>query len=109
MPKTSPTPTRSATARDLAAPKFEEPSQLSPTSVANISLTRTADNHLGSLPGSGSPFRSERDNYEVRPIGNAVSLEDEMMKVAANQMDYQAATETYTQSINLIKTALGKR
>ncbi len=96
-------------ARDLVEPKFEEPGQLSPASVANISLTRTAENHLGSLPGSGSPFRSERDNYEVRPTGNAVSLEDEMMKVAANQMDYQAATALYTRSLNLIKTALGKR
>ena len=45
----------------------------------------------------------------MRPTGNAVSLEDEMMKVAANQMDYQAATEPCTRSINLIKTALGKR
>ena len=31
-----------------------------------------------------------------RPTGNAVSLEDEMIKVAANQMDYQAATTLYT-------------
>jgi len=30
------------------------------------------------------------------------------MKVAANQMDYEAATTLYTHSLNLIKTALGK-
>ena len=59
---------------------------------------------------SGSAFRTEsKGNYDVRPTGNAVSLEDEMMKVAANQMDYQAATALYTRSLNLIKTALGKR
>jgi len=29
--------------------------------------------------------------------------------VAANQMDYQAATAVYTRSLNLIKTALGKK
>ena len=45
----------------------------------------------------------------VRPTGNAVSLEDEMMKVAGNQMDYQVATALYTRSLSLIKTALGKR
>jgi len=33
----------------------------------------------------------------------------EMMKVAANQMDFQTATALYTRSLNLIKTALGKR
>jgi flagellar basal-body rod protein FlgB len=54
-------------------------------------------------------FRTEsKGNYEVRPTGNAVNLEDEMMKVAANQMDYQAATAVYTRSLRLIKTALGK-
>ena len=44
----------------------------------------------------------------MRPTGNAVNLEDEMMKVAANQMDYQAATSLYTRSLGLIKTAIGK-
>jgi len=44
----------------------------------------------------------------VVPTGNAVSLEDEMMKVASNQMDYQAATALYTRGLGLIKTAIGK-
>ena len=38
-----------------------------------------------------------------------MNLEDEMMKVAANQMDYQAATSLYSRSLGLLKTALGKR
>ena len=59
---------------------------------------------------SQSPFRKQKAPvYEVRPAGNAVNLEEEMMKVAANQMDFQAATALYTRSLNLIKTALGKR
>ena len=45
----------------------------------------------------------------MRPAGNAVNLEDEMIKVAANQMDYQAATTLYTRSLGLLKTAIGKR
>ena len=32
-----------------------------------------------------------------------------MIKVAANQMDYQTATTLYSRSLNLLKTALGKR
>ena len=47
--------------------------------------------------------------YEVRPAGNAVNLEDEMMKVAGNQMDYQAAISLYSRSMGLFRTALGKR
>ena len=52
---------------------------------------------------------TSKGNFDVRPTGNAVNLEDEMMKVAGNQMDYQVATALYTRSLNLIKTALGKR
>jgi flagellar basal-body rod protein FlgB len=31
-----------------------------------------------------------------------------MMKVAANQMDYQAAASLYSRSLALLKTAIGK-
>jgi flagellar basal-body rod protein FlgB len=96
--------------RDVVAPKFDEPSQVTAAMVSSVSLTRTESGHIAGLGLSGSSFRTEsKGNYDVRPTGNAVNLEDEMMKVAANQMDYQAATALYTRSLNLIKTALGKR
>ncbi len=96
-------------ARDLKAPIFEDPRQIAPTAVPSVSLSRTAGGHIGGLGLSGTQFRIEKSNYEVRPTGNAVNLEDEMMKVAATQMDYQAATALYTRSLNLLKIALGKR
>jgi flagellar basal-body rod protein FlgB len=97
-------------AHDLAPLKFEEPSLASPGAVSTVSLTRTADSHLAGVGLSQSPFRSSNArDFEVRPAGNAVNLEEEMMKVAANQMDFQTATALYTRSLNLIKTALGKR
>ena len=46
--------------------------------------------------------------YEVRPRGNAVTHEDEMMKVASNQMDFEAVADLYTRSLALIKLAIGK-
>jgi flagellar basal-body rod protein FlgB len=59
--------------------------------------------------GGGSPSALDsRGRYQVRPAGNAVSLENEMMKVAANQMDYQMVTTLYSRGLGLIKTALGK-
>jgi len=96
-------------ARDLKAPKFPAPTEMTTAAVSNVSLTRTEDGHIGALPG-GTTFGTEgKNNYEVRPTGTAVNLEDEMMKVAANQMDYQAATALYTRSLGLLKIALGKR
>ena len=91
---------------DLKAPDFER--QMTP--VSTVSLVRTEGDHIAGSTASTSNFRSQTaGGYEIRPTGNAVSLEDEMMKVAANQMDFQAATALYSHSLNLIKTALGKR
>ena len=96
--------------RDLTPPQFEEPSRLRRPDVANVGLARTEPLHLAGFPGTGSQFQSTSNGtFEVRPTGNSVNLEDEMMKVAGNQMDYQVATALYTRSLGLIKTALGKR
>ena len=92
--------------RDLAPPKFDN----SPR-VAALGLIRTDAGHAGSPGGGGaSQFNAEfRARNGVRPTGNGVSLEDEMIKIAANQMDYQAATTLYSRSLGLVKTALGRR
>jgi flagellar basal-body rod protein FlgB len=37
-----------------------------------------------------------------------VTHEDEMMKVAANQMDYEAVTSLYMHSLSMIKLAIGR-
>lgn len=96
--------------RDLVAPQFDEPARLARPQVSDVALARTEPLHLAGLPGTGTAFRSTAGNsFDVRPTGNAVNLEDEMMKVAGNQMDYQVATALYTRSLGLIKTALGKR
>jgi flagellar basal-body rod protein FlgB len=90
-------------ARDLAPPNFEEA-----LSVPSLTLVRTAANHMVGEAG-GSRFASDANvRYEVRPGGNAVNNEDEMMKVASNQMDYDAVAALYARSLALIKLAVGK-
>jgi flagellar basal-body rod protein FlgB len=75
----------------------------------NLRLAGTDPAHFGSSPGTGT-FATERDNkFDVHPAGNAVNLEDEMMKVASNQMDYQAAISLYSRSMGLFRVALGKK
>ncbi|MGI8524875.1 MAG: flagellar basal body rod protein FlgB [Pseudolabrys sp.] len=96
--------------KDLVAPKFEPSRMAMAATVTNVALAQTTSGHIHGFGQSASSFKTEsRSNYETRPTGNAVSLEDEMMKVASNQMDYQAATALYARSLNLLKTALGKR
>jgi flagellar basal-body rod protein FlgB len=96
-------------ARDLVSPKFETPAPGATGPLTTVPLARTDSGHMPGSGQTGSGFRSERgSNYEVRPSGNSVNLEQEMMKVAANQMDYQSVAALYTRSLSLIKTALGK-
>ena len=94
--------------RDLAP--LKAPQSAGMTQTANLAMTRTDAGHINASGGTGSSFpEARRGGYETRPAGNAVNLEDEMQKVAANQMDYQAAASLYSRSLSLLKTAIGKR
>jgi flagellar basal-body rod protein FlgB len=94
--------------RDLSAFGFEE--HMRNLSTAKIETLTTQPMHM-SVQGSDSDGFGARDmnNFEVTPEGNGVTLEDEMMKVASNQMDYQTITAVYTRSLRILKTALGKQ
>jgi flagellar basal-body rod protein FlgB len=93
--------------RDLAPLKFENNR---PPAAGGIALATTSPAHIAVGSAGTTEFQQDRKGrYEVRPAGNAVNLEDEMLKVAANQMDYQAATTLYSKGLGLIKTAIGKR
>lgn len=90
-------------ARDLAPPNFERMLQ-----AASVTLATTNPAHIAA-GGGGAQFGEDNDpRYEARPRGNTVSHEDEMLKLASNQMDYDAAASVYTHSLALIKTAFGK-
>lgn len=92
--------------RDLKEPEFDRPT---PPGMA-VGLARTDAGHIAGGGLSPSKFRADRPGgFETRPTGNAVFLEDEMLKVAANQMDYQQASTLYAKSLGLLKTALGRR
>ena len=90
-------------ARDLAPPDFSHEMQ------AALTLDRTNPSHIIGQASGGSEFAADSGGrYEIRPRGNSVTHEDEMMKAASNQMDYDAVTSLYTRSLALIKIAIGK-
>ena len=92
--------------RDLAPLDFGRQVQ---QASGQLQLALTSPSHLSS-PSATSAFATERQGkYDVRPAGNAVNLEDQMIKVANNQMDYQAATSLYSRSMGLFKVAMGRK
>ena len=94
--------------RDLAQYDFADSNKA--FSAASVTTTATQPNHFSVSSSANSAFGAQRmANFEITPEGNGVTLEDEMMKVTTNMMDYQAATGLYTKSIKILKTALGRQ
>lgn len=72
--------------------------------------TRTAPSHM-QLPranaGPGKPER-ERHPYETKMDGNAVVVEEQMLKISQTATDYNAATNLYRKSVGLLRSAIGR-
>jgi flagellar basal-body rod protein FlgB len=83
-----------------------------------LKAVATQAGHVGSpVSGSGNGVRFgeatggtvvKKPDFETSPNGNSVVLEDQMIKVAETQMDYQTVTGLYAKSLGLIKIALGR-
>jgi flagellar basal-body rod protein FlgB len=94
--------------RDLIEPKFDA-SGAAQGGMGQLAMARTTSSHFKQAGAGASTFDvNSKAGFETRPAGNAVSLEEEMMKVSANQMDYAAVTSLYSKSLHLLKTAIGK-
>lgn len=94
--------------RDLAQYDFAE--RTGAFSTARVTTSATQPLHFSVSGGDGGAFGAQRMvSFEITPEGNGVTLEDEMMKVTTNLMDYQAATTLYQKSIKIIRTALGRQ
>ena len=72
-------------------------------------LALTAVGHMAPIgqAQAGADPRKVKD-FEIRPSGNGVNLEDEMMKAGDIQTDYQLAASLYQHSLTTLKIAIGK-
>ena len=76
---------------------------------ASLQTERTNGAHIRVGLGPSGPAGRQGARFETVPSGNAVTLEEEMMKLAETQMDYQTAANLYSKSLSLLKIAIGKR
>lgn len=74
----------------------------------NGGLATTNPRHIA-INGSASGI-SDTDAADQQPdtTGNSVSLEEEMIKVADTQAQYQAAANLYSKAVELMRTAIGR-
>jgi len=92
--------------RDLVEPRFDRATGAAVQASTTLTLTSSA--HIAPA-GQGVGTDSKRaKEFEIRPSGNGVNLEDEMMKAGENQSDYQLAASLYQHSLTTLKIAVGK-
>jgi flagellar basal-body rod protein FlgB len=96
-------------ARDLKPLDFQQ--ELQSASQSRLAgLTTTNPSHIAAktTTGSGDFEATDTPDVEANPNGNAVSLEQEMIKVSDTQMQFQAAANLYGKAMSLMKTAIGQ-
>lgn len=103
------------TARDLKQLDF---GTMVERSGQTLRPAATQVGHIGSpVTGGGRSLRIgqatggeivKKPDFETSPTGNSVVLEEQMIKVSQNQMDYQTVTGLYSKSLGLIMIALGR-
>src|SRR5262249_3381599 len=87
---------------DLLEPKLNS-AGATVVSMGTLAMMRTTASHIAPSGDAAQSFDVNRGvGFQTRPAGNAVSLEEEMMKVSANQMDYAAVTSLYSKSLHLL-------
>ena len=76
----------------------------------NVLRPATTDpNHMPSPAAIEDPdSREQKITYEIAPAGNAVILEEQMLKASQTTMDYNLMTSLYQKNVNMIRTALGR-
>jgi len=93
------------TPHDLKAESFDDHiKKLDP-----VAPELTSPMHLqGTIPVEKQPgSEKSKTQYESSPSGNSVVLEEQMMKVAQTQMNYQLITNLYSKHVEIMKKAIG--
>jgi flagellar basal-body rod protein FlgB len=73
------------------------------------SLATTNDKHIavggGSAPAAGGGQKKQKNPYETAPAGNAVILEEQLLKMNQNFTDHRLTTTIYQKNMDMLKSA----
>ena len=75
-----------------------------------VNMAATNSQHLSGRNVSSGPFgvTDDQKNYETSPDGNAVVLEEQMVKVSEVSVNHRLTTQLYAKHLKLFKTVLGR-
>ena len=95
-------------AKDLRPLNF---GKLAEQESRRLEMRTTSPVHSGGIHALEGPFRDDkiRDPYEMTPVKNTISIEQQMANVNTVGANFQLSTTLYRKMDQLFKTALGKR
>ncbi len=75
--------------------------------VPKNGATHQSHFQLAAMKGATPLQKIEADtDWEATPDGNSVVLEEQMMKIAETQMEYQSVTSLYKKSLDIMRMAI---
>jgi len=90
--------------RDIPEPDFTEELK----KRTRLQMRKTSPMHSEGTFFKVPEFRAEQDDYfEIKPVKNAVNVEEQMAKVSHNAFEFQTTTSLYRKTAGLFKTAIG--
>jgi flagellar basal-body rod protein FlgB len=77
----------------------------------DVKVAATDPRHITSGGRDGGPNMVERERrpYETAPAGNAVVLEEQVLKVSDTLLSHRLTTELYKKHLNILRAAIGRR
>ncbi len=93
--------------KDLAPVDFK---RLAEAAAHRIGVAATDSRHLAGVSQAKAEFSvtKQTDTFEMTPSGNAVVLEEQLMKVAETVMNHQITANLYAKHVNMIRMVLGR-
>lgn len=76
--------------------------------TSGVSMMATSAAHMAPTKPSSGWREAEKPDSETTLDGNAVSLEDQMLKMTDARMNYDAAISFYQKSMNMLRQAARK-
>ncbi|MBL26856.1 MAG: flagellar basal-body rod protein FlgB [Rhodospirillaceae bacterium] len=73
--------------------------------LATVPVRQTSPMHLSAIRPQVTGDEV-RDTYEVSPVANGVSLEEQAVMVAKNAMDHTLATQLYGKNISMLRMVM---
>lgn len=97
-------------ARDLK--KFDARREIEqrPRTKFSVNVAQTSDRHIeGRRTSAAGDFKEapERRPYETAPAGNAVVLEEQMIKVSESTINHQLVSQLYKKHLQMFRKVAG--